>query len=180
MKLQEKRVKRAGLFLSLLLAFSAPALSADVEVGFSPEGSAQQLVLDAIKSAKSNIRVMAYSFTAPDIMRALIAAKNRGVDVKIVIDKEGNTNRSSRAAINLVTNAGIELRTNDSYKIQHDKVMIIDDSSIQLGSFNYTASAERYNSENAVVIRNQPELAREYLNHWRSRWEQGEPWKSDY
>ncbi|HFD6166048.1 TPA: hypothetical protein ACF5HI_004609, partial [Salmonella enterica] len=53
---------------------------------------------------------------------------NRGVDVKIVIDKEGNTN-TSRVAINLVTNAGIELRTDDNYKIQHDKVMIIDDNS---------------------------------------------------
>ncbi|ELW2866249.1 phospholipase D family protein [Salmonella enterica] len=173
-------MKKAGLFLSLLLTFSVPALSADIEAGFSPEGSAQQLVLDAIKSAKSNIRMMAYSFTAPDIMRALIAARNRGVDVKIVIDKEGNTNRSSRAAINLVTNAGIELRTDDNYKIQHDKVMIIDDNSIQTGSFNYTASAERYNSENAIVIRNQPELAQQYLEHWRSRWEQGKPWRSDY
>lgn len=43
---------------------------------------------------------MAYSFTAPDIMKALVAAKKRGVDVKIVIDERGNTGRASIAAMN--------------------------------------------------------------------------------
>jgi hypothetical protein len=48
-----------------------------VQVGYSPEGSARVLVLSAIDSAKTSIRMMAYSFTAPDdIMKALVAAKN--------------------------------------------------------------------------------------------------------
>jgi phosphatidylserine/phosphatidylglycerophosphate/cardiolipin synthase-like enzyme len=78
--------------------------AASAQVGFSPEGTAQQLVINVIGSAKDNIRMMAYSFTAPDIMKALIAAKRRGVDVKIVVDENGNTGRASRAAMNLVTN----------------------------------------------------------------------------
>lgn len=53
---------------------------------------------------------MAYSFTAPDIMKALVAAKKRGVDVKIVIDERGNTGRASIAAMNYIANSGIPLR----------------------------------------------------------------------
>ncbi|MEB1024009.1 phospholipase D-like domain-containing protein, partial [Citrobacter freundii] len=72
----------------LAAAFTTAALPAfavepSVQVGYSPEGSARVLVLSAIDSAKTSIRMMAYSFTAPDIMKALVAAKKRGVDVKI-------------------------------------------------------------------------------------------------
>jgi phosphatidylserine/phosphatidylglycerophosphate/cardiolipin synthase-like enzyme len=72
--------------------------------------SARVLVLSAIDSAKTSW-MMAYSFTAPDIMKALVAAKKRGVDVKIVIDERGNTGRASIAAMNYIANSGIPLRT---------------------------------------------------------------------
>ena len=126
------------------------------------------------RSAKdNNIRIDGLQLYRPDIMKALIAAKRRGVDVKIVVDENGNTGRASRAAMNLVTNAGIPLRVNSNYKIQHDKVIIVDGRHVETGSFNYTASAEKYNSENAIVMWDAPELAGQYLKHWQSRWNQG-------
>ena len=66
-------------WLPLLYGLLAPSLfAASAQVGFSPEGTAQQLVINVIGSAKDNIRMMAYSFTAPDIMKGWIAAKRRG------------------------------------------------------------------------------------------------------
>nr|AGC23542.1 Nuc [Citrobacter freundii]AKS10496.1 endonuclease [Klebsiella pneumoniae] len=172
---------KAALVAAVLYGASAPSLfAASAQVGFSPEGTAQQLVINVIGSAKDNIRMMAYSFTAPDIMKALIAAKRRGVDVKIVVDENGNTGRASRAAMNLVTNAGIPLRVNSNYKIQHDKVIIVDGRHVETGSFNYTASAEKYNSENAIVMWDAPELAGQYLKHWQSRWNQGRDFTPSY
>ncbi|NTZ47707.1 phospholipase D family protein [Lelliottia aquatilis] len=153
--------------------FAAPS----VEVGFSPEGSAQQLVINVINSAHKSIRMMAYSFTSPEIMKALIDARHRGVDVQIVIDEKGNRSRSSQAAMNLVVNAGIPLRTNGHYKIQHDKVIIVDGITTETGSFNYSRSAARDNSENAVVVRDNPAMAAAYTQHWQSRWEQGQAYQ---
>lgn len=86
----------------------------------------------------------------------------------------------SRAAMNLVTNAGIPLRVNSNYKIQHDKVIIVDGRHVETGSFNYTASAEKYNSENAIVMWDAPELAGQYLKHWQSRWNQGRDFTPSY
>ena len=167
---------KAALVAAVLYGASAPSLfAASAQVGFSPEGTAQQLVINVIGSAKDNIRMMAYSF-----MKALIAAKRRGVDVKIVVDENGNTGRASRAAMNLVTNAGIPLRVNSNYKIQHDKVIIVDGRHVETGSFNYTASAEKYNSENAIVMWDAPELAGQYLKHWQSRWNQGRDFTPSY
>jgi hypothetical protein len=56
---------KAALVAAVLYGASAPSFAASAQVGFSPEGTAQQLVINVIGSAKDNIRMMAYSFTAP-------------------------------------------------------------------------------------------------------------------
>lgn len=169
---------RTMVFLASLLLTTI--CRADVLVGFSPEGSAQQLVMNTLNSAHQSINLMGYSFTSPEVVKALIAAKRRGVNVCVVLDSKGNQGRASVAAINLLVNAGIEVRTVDNYKIMHDKMAIIDDITVQTGSFNYTRAAQRSNSENVVVMRQMPEVAQVYLGHWRSRWSQGQPWQSRY
>ena len=64
--------------------------SGTMEVGFSPEGSGLALVLKFIdvQTASNPISVMAYSLTSPDVVRALIAKKKRGVPVRVLIDKK--------------------------------------------------------------------------------------------
>ena len=168
-----KKTALAAVLALPSLVFAAPS----VEVGFSPEGSAQQLVINVINSAQRSIRMMAYSFTSPEVMKALLSAKKRGVDIQIVVDERGNRSKSSLAAMNLVANAGIALRTDDRYKIQHDKVIIVDGVTTETGSFNFTRSAARNNSENAVVIHDDPALATTFTQHWQSRWEQGTPYR---
>lgn len=174
------KMKLWPLAIVLCSPLLANAATPQIESGFSPEGSARTLVLKAINNAHHSIRMLSYSFTAPDIMKALADAHDRGVDVRIVVDERGNRNKSSLAAMNYIVNHGIPLRTDHHYPIQHDKVMIIDGDTVETGSFNYTASAERRNSENVVVIHNVPALADDYLQHWQTRWEYGEEYRSAY
>lgn len=151
-----------------------------IAIGFSPEGSAQKAIVNFINSANSEIRLAAYSFTSPVIVKALTQAKKRGVDVKIVIDEKGNKSKSSIAAMNIIVNAGIPLRTISKYAIHHDKYIVIDKVSVETGSYNYSASANSRNSENAVVLYNMPQVAEQYLTHWNSRWNDGTDWTSSY
>ncbi|MBI6727609.1 phospholipase D family protein [Pseudomonas amygdali] len=170
-----------GLVASVLLCnLTFTVQAAEIQVGFSPEGSAEQLVLNVIQRARQQIRLMAYSFTSPSVVKALVQAKRRGVDVQVVVDAHGNDNRASRAAMNLLANAQIPVRTNGAYKIQHDKVIITDDQNVETGSFNYSASAAKANSENAVVMWDAPAVASVYLEHWQSRWVQGQPYQPTY
>ncbi|WP_175651975.1 phospholipase D family nuclease [Pseudomonas sp. Marseille-P9899] len=163
--------------IALAILLGMPVLShaeSSVEVGFSPEGSARKLVLETIGSAKHSIQMLAYAFQATDITQALVDAKNRGVVVRIVVDKKRNLGKTSKVAMNFVTSNGIELRTNDQFHLHHDKTIIVDGHTVETGSFNYAASAEVSNSENVVVIRGMPEVARKYSAHWQSRWDLGE------
>ncbi|KMV67448.1 conjugal transfer protein [bacteria symbiont BFo1 of Frankliniella occidentalis] len=176
------KLNKGILATALWLTFSTGAAVAapSIDAGFSPEGSAQQLVLRTLDDARESIRLMGYSFTSPDVVKSLVAARRRGVDVRVVVDDRGNRSRASQAAMNVVVNAGIPLRTNGQYKIMHDKVIITDGQNVQLGSYNYTRSAAESNSENALVVREVPALAQTYLAHWQSRWDGGKDWQSTY
>jgi len=61
----------------------------------------------------------------------------------------------------------------------HDKTIIVDGHTVETGSFNFAPSAETLNSENVVVIRNAPEVVRQYLAHWQSRWDLGKPYVAE-
>lgn len=168
--------------LGVLLTLSSAVASAapSIVVGFSPEGSALQVVVQTLAEARQSIRMMGYSFTSPEVVKRLLEAKDRGVDVQVVLDDNGNHSKSSVAAINLLVNHNIPVRMNSRYKIQHDKVIITDGRNVETGSFNFTASAAHANSENALLLRDVPEIASQYLAHWQSRWEQGEPATATY
>ncbi|WP_230630330.1 phospholipase D family protein [Comamonas testosteroni] len=148
----------------------------NVRVGFSPEESAQKLVLETIAGAKHDIQILAYAFQAPDIMQALAAARNRGVKVRVVVDKRRNKGKTSKKAMDFAISNGVELRINDHFHIHHDKVIIVDGSAVETGSLNFAPSAETANSENVVVIRDMPGVAKQYIAHWQSRWDLGKPY----
>ncbi|RBQ33702.1 phospholipase D family protein [Rahnella aquatilis] len=178
--MKHNRLRVALLVMLLSTGVCTASAAPSVQVGFSPEGSAQQLVLQTVSDARQSIRLMGYSFTSPDIAGALVAAKKRGVDVQVVLDEGSNRGKASVAAMNLLVNAGIPVRTVSQFKIMHDKVIIIDNQTIETGSYNYTLSAARSNSENALVLHDVPDLAQTYLAHWQSRWALGKDWVSLY
>jgi len=144
-----------------------------IEVAFAPDAGAEALVIKVIEEATRFLRLAGYSFTSPPVVRALLDAKKRGIDVKVLIDDQGNRGASSVAAINLVVGAGIPTKTISAYAIHHDKYIVADGRNIETGSFNYTQSAARRNSENVLVVWDDPVTAAKYLTHWNARWVQG-------
>lgn len=137
-------------------------------VAFSPKQGASILVIKTIQSAKKNIYVAAYYFTSKPIADALMQAHDRGVNIKIVLDR---TQRKARGSLfEDFRLKGIPTRINSKYRIMHNKFMIIDDITLQVGSFNYTDSAEYSNAENVLVIRNDVELVASYLEQWKKLW----------
>jgi len=151
-----------------------------VNVGFSPEGSAETQVLGVIDHAQTEIRLAGYSFTSPEIASSLIRARTRRVDVRMVLDERANQNRNSRAAINLLAARGIQVRLNGKYGALHYKFIVADGRTVETGSYNYPRAAARRNSENALIIENMPELASRYLQHWQSRWDEGTSYRLPY
>lgn len=116
----------------------------EVEFAFSPNESAEGLVLKVIASAHSELRMLTYSFTSAPVTRALLDAKKRGVDVRLVVDYKNNVKEDrsgkAKAALGALAVAGIPIRTIAVYPIHHDKAIVVDRSSVETGSFNYSSA----------------------------------------
>lgn len=168
-----------GVFSGLLPGSRAPdarpiPLTGQVEIGFSPKGGAEALVIRAIDSAQKEILVAAYSFTSKPVAQALLSAHKRGVQVRAVLDKSQRSERYSAATF--LANQGISVRIDEKHAIQHNKYLVIDGHSVELGSFNYSRAAAERNAENVMVIWNQPEVARQYRADWERLWEMAIPY----
>ncbi len=142
------------------------------ELGFSPEGTAETVVLHAIASAHESILVAAYSFTSRTIANALVDAKKRGVQVSVLADAHQNTEPYSM--VRYLANRGIEILLVDQGAAFHHKFFVVDGQHVELGSFNFS-SAAKGNAENAVYLMYVPEIARRYSEEWETFRRQGIP-----
>jgi phosphatidylserine/phosphatidylglycerophosphate/cardiolipin synthase-like enzyme len=118
------------------------------------------------------------------VVRALINARHRGVAVHLVADEKNNTSEDrsgkARAALSALANAGADVRTTRVYPVHHDKVIIADRDTVELGSFNYSAAAASRNSENVLVNWHNPALASAYLQHFERNYAQSMQYQSGY
>ena len=102
----------------------------------------------------------------------------------LVADHKGNVSQDSsgkaRAALSTLVNAGVTVQTISVYPIHHDKVIIADRETVELGSFNYSHAAAHRNSENVIVNWHNPKLADVYLGHFERNLRQSQPYELRY
>jgi phosphatidylserine/phosphatidylglycerophosphate/cardiolipin synthase-like enzyme len=65
------------------------------------------------------------------------------------------------------------------HAIAHNKIMIIDQSTVITGSFNFTKAAEEKNAENLLIIKSK-ELAAIYIDNWKKHLEHSERYEARY
>ena len=140
--------------------------SAKINLCFTPPANCGRLIAQEINGAKSSIYMQAYGLTHPDITKALIKAKGRGVDVRIIVDRSNLTQKHSK--IKDLRQAGIEVLIDIVPGIAHNKVVILDRQKIVSGSFNFTTSADKRNTENVLII-DDVQIAERYLQNWLYR-----------
>ena len=158
---------------ALLGSLSDAAARSTTQTAFSPSPETTALITSNIGEAETSIRIAAYSFTSQAVADALIEAHKRGVDVQAVVDKS-NQYRRTHSIIPQLHDAGIPVRVDRMHSIMHDKYIVIDGRTIETGSFNYTANAEKHNAENVMVIKDKPSLAKTYLNDWKRLWDESD------
>lgn len=141
-----------------------------VEVAFTPGQDAARLIIGVIDKARRQILVQAFSFTHDGIARALVAAHDRGVEVKIIADRE-QTRVMRRGQVPFMAAAGVPVWLDGEHLSAHNKVMIIDAGTAQAavvtGSYNFTKAAQYRNAENVLVLRDNPALMAAYCANWQ-------------
>ena len=94
-----------------------------------------------------------FNLTNDKLANALDAAHKRGVQVRIISDDECMTNQGSD--VHWLSEQGITVRTDDRPEFHmHNKFVVIDDTHLITGSFNWTVQAGKSNQENVIVVDN--------------------------
>ena len=125
-----------------------------LQAAFTPGDDAGKLITDAIDNAQHQVLVQAFSFTHRKIADALVAAKHRGVDVKIISDKN-QIHRIPTSLIWKIAAEGVPVFADSDHDSAHNKVIVIDagspDPTLITGSFNFTHAAQYKNAENVLL-----------------------------
>ena len=137
---------------------------------FSPQGGGENLIVQAIDNAKHRVLMQAYSFTDRHIYDALGRARQRGLRVDVILDNS-DTQRYHRwpSVASRLAAMHIPVWIDYSVETAHNKVLILDDTGVITGSYNFTYAANYRNSENLLYFRDAPELAQAYIRNWNWR-----------
>ncbi len=138
-------------------------------------GSIEEKLIELINNAQTSIHIASFEFNLTPVADALIAAKNRGVDVKWMTDDKNGLEYDSqpgRGQFALLQAAGIEVKDDDRSALMHNKFWIFDQQITWTGSTNISANAVFKQNNNVMVIRS-PEVAfifeREFQEMWNGQ-----------
>jgi phosphatidylserine/phosphatidylglycerophosphate/cardiolipin synthase-like enzyme len=164
--------------LALLLAGAAglspgpwrTSEAATIELYYGPEDGPGGKLVALYDKAQHYIYIAIYGFTYPPIVRALVAAKKRGVDVRVITDREKLNDPKQRAALETLKLAGIPIMVNRHDGLMHIKQAVVDDEVNTSGSMNQTTSGHRYNDERLDIITDRETSLRakdKFLSMWK-------------
>lgn len=158
-------------------------LGASILVLFSPQDRPATKLIQLIREAKSSIHCAVYMFTNAQIAKALLQAAQRGVEIKLIVDKStvesdyGKALMLKQGGADVVVYNPLKISTSlvaplrfgnkpfSDMPLMHNKFAIFDKKIVFTGSFNWTVSANTRNQENVVVI-DEPEVAKSYEAHF--------------
>jgi phosphatidylserine/phosphatidylglycerophosphate/cardiolipin synthase-like enzyme len=153
----------------ILLVLSSSVFPAEIlGVHFPPCKNCHLPIIKLYDSAERYIHLAIYSLTKDEFSEALIRAHQRGIDVKVIIDKTQAGNQ--HADDEKLEQAGIEVRRDKAGGLMHNKFCVIDDLIVYTGSYNHSESATTKHDENYIVIKDIG-IAHIYETQFQKLWE---------
>ena len=165
-----KRNTRFSILAFLVIILSITiyiSTLAKTEVYFSLYDNPQKEIIKNINQAEAFINIAMYIFTDREIVLPLVKAQERGVKVRLYLDKDQVDYKYSQSRF--LVQKGIKTRISTNNYIMHNKFAIIDNRLLLTGSYNWTFSANKRNDENLMVI-DDPEIIEIFQNQFVILW----------
>jgi cardiolipin synthase len=124
-----------------------------------PDDSAKPL-LDAVANAAKTIRIKMFLFSDPSLLRAVITAQHRGVDVRIMLNPERRDGeKENHDTRKTLIDAGVHvIDSNPQFDLTHEKSMVVDDETAFVQSLNWETKNLTVTRDYAVVTSHKHEV----------------------
>jgi cardiolipin synthase len=135
-----------------------------------PDDSAKP-ILAAIEGAARTLRVKMFVFSDPGLIQAVIAAKRRGVKVRVMLNPARRSgehdNEATRRALERVD---IDVKdANPAFDLTHEKSMVVDDETAFVKSLNWATTNLTGTRDYAVVTTHDHDVA-EIIECFEADW----------
>ncbi len=137
-----------------------------------------------IKKAKKSIHVTMFFMKYEDgagyivnsLVEDLIKAHQRGLDVKVILDKdaEGDAAKSrliNEPAFHVLKKNGVAVLYDRDDRMTHSKLVVVDDKHVVVGSHNWTAGSFLAYDDTSIYVESE-ELGLIYQNIFSASWDQ--------
>jgi len=146
-------------------------------VAFRPNEPVEPHIVRAIETSKESIQIALYEFTSRGILKALLAAKKRGVKVEVILcdtsvnprnepDADYKRYRSEQIWALIRNQVDVTVLGSPSkYGINHHKFAVFDGKMAEFGSYNWTYTSEKSHYENVIFTADQDRV-KAYQDAW--------------
>lgn len=148
------RIGHIALALIFGLSAATPMHAADVH--YAPTENLEHIDVALIGTARERIEIAAYVLSDWPVIDALIAAVERGVEARIVLDRS----QLSHSNVARLSPIAPFVRVSPSGPIMHLKAYSIDGRRLRTGSANFSASGLKQQANDLVLIDEAPAIER--------------------
>src|SRR5271156_3526440 len=136
-------------------------------------------ILDAINGATKSLRVKMFIFSDPSLLKAVIDAKRRGVDVRVMLNPARRDGESeNKESHKKLTAGGVTVKdSNPDYDVTHEKSMVVDDQTAFVKSLNWETKNLTETRDYAIVTSHPHEVG-EIIECFEADWSR-KPFKGD-
>ena len=142
---------------------------------FSPITDCSPELIRKISSANKTIYAATYEMNYGLIANALISAKNRGVDVRIIFDDDTvytdkyHSTYTDKTSFAQLKDAGLSVAVDSGSGLMHNKFYIFDNETVWVGSQNPTSN-DILKNDNYVLLLNNTIITKNYLTEFDEMW----------
>lgn len=127
-------------------------INSNISVYFSPKNNVYNEVIEKeVRNAKKEIFISIFYLTDRNLINELVQAKNRGVEVLVLLDALCANGFKDR--VYSLRDAKIPVIVENWGGKNHEKTMVIDSSTLLIGSSNFSKSGFYKNDENILLIK---------------------------
>jgi cardiolipin synthase len=135
-----------------------------------PDDSAQPII-DAIDGAKKSLFVKMFVFSDPALLKAVIAAKKRGINVRIMLNPSRRSGKAeNQHSRKMLKAAGVDvIDSNPAFGMTHEKSMVVDGKSAFVKSLNWETKNLTETRDYAIVTSHKREV-QEIMKCFEADW----------
>ncbi|HEU5080815.1 MAG TPA: phospholipase D-like domain-containing protein [Opitutaceae bacterium] len=157
-----------GLLLALCGTVSwshATPKDREIQAHFSAGTGCSDELVKTIGTARWFINLQASHQICDPVIRALIEARKRGVQVEVILDKGAKA--QTNATADALVKAGVKTYIDAKHGMAHNSLLIVDEGQIVTGSFDFTKAPDDSSSGNILII-SDTALTAKFLESWRA------------